>query len=367
MKILAFETSCDDTSIAIFENENLLAMDTKSQIKIHNETGGVVPEVAAREHANSIFEVLENVLQKANLTLEEIDYIAVTVAPWLLPSLMTGTTVASTISQVLKIPILPINHIEAHIFSNFLERQEEEIKFPLACLTVSWWHNEIYVMENMWDFKKVWQTWDDAWWEAFDKAAKMMWLWYPGWPIISDLAKKWEEKIWKDLENKNLFPRVWLVKREHNFSFSGLKSAVKREVDERIEKNKNILENFDNLQENIFRELKEKELAGEILLTENDKMEMSFEFENAITEVLAWKLVNAATQNNLKTVMLAGWVSANSKLRDEIGKLAKKNNLEFIFPKKNIYCMDNAAMIWILAYYRIKYAKFEEKIWIVKM
>lgn len=364
MKILAFETSCDDTSVAIFKNQDLLAMDTKSQIKIHNQTGWVVPEVAAREHANSIFDVLENVLQKSDTKLEEIDYIWVTVSPWLLPSLMTWTTVASTISQVLNIPIIPINHIEAHIFSNFLEREEQEIKFPLACLTVSWWHNEIYILDSMWEKKRVWFSGDDAWWEAFDKAAKMMWLWYPGWPIISDLAKKWEEKKWENLENKELFPRVWLVKREHNFSFSGLKSAVKREVDLRVEKNKNILENE---KKNIFfMELKEKQEKWKILLTEDDKMEMSYEFENAITEVLAWKLIDVAKQNNLKTVMLAWWVSANTKLRQDIQKLATENNLEFIYPKKNIYCMDNAAMIWILTHYRIKYWQFEEKIWIVK-
>lgn len=365
MKILAFETSCDDTSIAIFENENLLAMDTKSQIKIHNETWWVVPEVAAREHANSIFEVLENILEKTKISLEEINYIAVTTTPWLLPSLLTWTTVASTISQVLKIPIISINHIEAHIFSNFLERQEKEITFPLACLTVSWGHNEIYVMKNMWDFEKVWWTSDDAWWEAFDKAAKMMWLSYPGWPIISEYSKKWEEKNWENLEEKELFPRVWLVKREHNFSFSWLKSAVKREIDFRIEKNKNILENFS--ENKYFEELKEKLEKNEILLTEDDKMEISFEFEKAVTEVLAWKLIDSAKQRNFKTVMLAWGVSANTKLRDEIQKLATKNNLNFIYPKKIVYCMDNAAMIWILAYYRIKYRKFEEKIWIVKM
>lgn len=366
MIILAFETSCDDTSIAIFEDDKLLAMDTKSQIKIHNQTGWVVPEVAAREHANSIFDVLEKVLQKSKINLEKIDYIAVTVAPWLLPSLMTWTTVASSISQVLNIPIIPINHIEAHIFSNFLERDEEEIKFPLACLTVSWWHNEIYVMQNMWDFKKVWMTNDDAWWEAFDKAAKMMWLWYPGGPIISELAKKWSEK--NDLEKNDnwLFPRVWLVKREHNFSFSGLKSAVKREVDLRIDRNKNIL-NSKLIEEKYFQELKEKQEKWEILLTEDDKMEMSFEFENAITEVLSWKLVDSARQNWLKTVMLAWWVSANSKLREEIQNLATKNKLNFIYPKKNIYCMDNAAMIWILAYYKIKYKNFEHKIWALQI
>ena len=366
MKILAFETSCDDTSIAVFEDSELIVMDTKSQIKIHNETGWVVPEVAAREHANSIFEVLENVLEKANTKLEEIAYIWVTVNPGLLPSLMTWTTVASTISQVLQIPILPINHIEAHIFSNFLEREESDITFPLACLTVSGWHNEIYLLNSMWEMKKVWATWDDAGWEAFDKAAKMMWLWYPGWPIISQLAKAWEEKNNFKQEKKDLFPRVWLVKREHNFSFSGLKSAVKREVDERVEKNLKILSENDT--KNIyFEELSEKQKKWQILLTEDEKMELSYEFENAITEVLSWKLVNAAEQNNLKTVMLAGWVSANSKLRDEISKLAKKKNMNFIYPKKNIFCMDNAAMIWILTYYRIKYKKFEHKIWIVKI
>lgn len=162
MKILAFETSCDDTSIALFENDKLIAMDTKSQIKIHLETGGVVPEVAAREHANSIFDVLTKVLKGGNIELEDIDYIACTTHPGLLPSLLTGTTVAGTISTVLKIPIIPINHIQAHIFSNFLERKESDIQFPLACLTVSGGHNEIYKMDSMWEMEKLGATGDDA-------------------------------------------------------------------------------------------------------------------------------------------------------------------------------------------------------------
>lgn len=155
MKILAFETSCDDTSIALFEDDQLVTMETKSQIKIHNQTGGVVPEVAAREHANAIFDVLQTVLDTADIELSDIDYLAVTTNPGLLPSLLTGTTVASTISQVLQIPILPINHIQAHIFSNFLERQESEITFPLVCLTVSGGHNEIYKMDSLWDMQKL--------------------------------------------------------------------------------------------------------------------------------------------------------------------------------------------------------------------
>lgn len=338
MKILAFETSCDDTSIALFEDDKLIFMDTASQIKIHNVTGWVVPEVAAREHANVIFEVLQNVLDKTDTNLEQIDYIWVTTNPWLLPSLLTWTTVAWTISSVLNIPIIPIDHIQAHIFSNFLERKEKEVKFPLICLTVSGWHNDIFYMENMWDFQKLGSTWDDAGWEAFDKAAKMMWLWYPGWPIISKLSSEYESEWWV---SKELFPRVWLVKRDFNFSFSGLKSSVKREVDKRI--------------------------AEKWSLTIEDKKEISFEFENAVTEVLAWKLVEAARQKNVKSIMLAWGVSANNKLKNEIEKLSKKNNLNFIFPTKLVYCMDNAAMVGILTYYRIKYNNFEHKIWAVKM
>ena len=338
MKILAFETSCDDTSIAIFDNENLIAMDTDSQICIHNRTGWVVPEVAAREHANNIFKVLDRVLKQANLSLEDIDYIWVTTNPWLLPSLLTWTTVASTISTVLNIPIIPINHIEAHIFSNFLERKESEIEFPLVCLTVSWWHNDIFYIKSMFELEKLWSSFDDAWWEAFDKTAKMMWLWYPGGPIISKLASEFEAEGWK---TSGLFPRVWLIKREFNFSFSWLKSSVKREVDKRI--------------------------SEKWSLNLNDKKEISFEFENAVTEVMAWKLIEAAKQKNVKTVMLAWWVSANNKLKSEIEKQAKKEWLKFIFPIKNLYCMDNAAMVWINTYYKIKYWQFEEKIWVVKM
>jgi len=338
MKILAFETSCDDTSIALFEDDKLIFMDTASQIKIHNETWWVVPEVAAREHANSIFSVLDNVLSSTSTDLNEIDFIWVTINPGLLPSLLTWTTVAWTMSSVLNIPIIPINHIEAHIFSNFLDRDESEIKFPLACLTVSWGHNDIYLMNSMWELEKLWSSSDDAWWEAFDKAAKMMWLWYPGWPIISKLSKEYEDLWWK---STNLFPRVWLVKREFNFSFSWLKSSVKREVDKRI--------------------------AEKWELTIDDKREISYEFENAVTEVLSWKLIEAANQHSLKTIMLAWWVSANNKLKDSISTLALKKWLNFIYPTKLTYCMDNAAMVWILTYYKIKYNNYTHKIWAVKM
>lgn len=348
MKILSFETSCDDTSIALFEDENLIYMDTMSQISIHNKTWWVVPEIAAREHANAIFIVLENVLEKTHTKIEEIDYIWVTVTPWLIPSLLTWITVANTIWNMLKIPVIEINHIEAHIFSNFLERKEEEIKFPLVCLTVSWWHNEIYYMSDMWSFEKIWWTTDDSAWECFDKVAKMMWLSYPGWPIISQLASEyetttlialnWDEKITK---SEALFPRVRLEKDWFEFSFSGLKSSVKREIDKRI-----------NLYQSPLIRGVSVRTGG---LTELDKQEISYEFENSVVEVLAYKLINAWKKKWVTTVMLAWWVSANDKLKDVISKKAKENNFTFIHPVKKVYSMDNWAMVGINTYYKVKY------------
>lgn len=322
MKILAFETSCDDTSIALFEDDILIAMDTASQIKIHEQTWWVVPEIAAREHANNIFKVLDNVLNNSKQSLNSIDYIAVTITPWLMPSLLTWITVARTISISLNIPLIEINHIESHIFSNYIERKEFDITYPLVCLTVSGGHNEIYYMKDMFDFNKVWWTQDDSAGEAFDKVAKMMWFWYPGGPIISKLAEEYYKKC-----SSNLFPRSWLNKEELNFSFSGLKSSVKREIDKRIEK------------------------KWELILV--DKQEIAFEFQEAVTEVLATKLVMATEKYNTKTVMLAWWVSANDRLKEYIEKLIIWKDIQFIYPIKKVYSMDNAAMVGINAYYKI--------------
>ena len=324
-------------------------MHTKSQIKIHNETGGVVPEVASREHANVIFEVLDTVLAQWNTSLEEIDYIAVTTFPGLIPSLLTGITVASTLSHTLNIPVLEIDHIQAHIFSNFLERDESEIQFPLVCLTVSGGHNEIYYMKSMFEKEKIGQTQDDAAGEAFDKVAKMMWLGYPGGPIISKLADTYQSPLMKERAERGLFPRVFLEKSGFQFSFSGLKSAVKREVDAR-----------EHLPLN-QREKPEDQKGW------SDAVEISHEFQSAVNEVLCYKLCRAAEEKWVKTIMLAGWVSANDNLNTRIRNEANKQNLNFFAPKKKLYCMDNAAMIGILAYYRIKYNIFEHQIWEVKV
>jgi len=328
MKILAIETSCDDTSLALFEDATLVVMETKSQIEIHNQTGGVVPEVAAREHANVIFEVCETVLEKAGWKLEDIEYIGVTAFPWLIPSLLTGLTFARTLSNILRIPILELDHIEWHIFANFLERKRKDIIFPLVCLTVSGGHNDIYFMQDMWNKEKIGTSLDDAAGESYDKVAKMMWLSYPGGPIISRMANEYIP-----IEKNPLFPRVRLEKdaNPYNFSFSGLKSAVKREVDARTGKNGT--------------------------LSHEDQKEISREFQNAVNEVLAEKLISAALKKWVATIMLAGGVSANTDLQEKITSLAKKNGFSFFSPVKNIYCMDNAAMMGILAYYTIQKMK----------
>lgn len=343
MKILAFETSCDDTSIALFENSELIAMHTKSQIKIHNKTGWVVPEVASREHANVIFDVLDAVLKQWNTSLQEIEYIAVTTQPGLIPSLLTGITVASTLSQALKIPIIPIDHIEAHIFSNWLERDECEIVFPLVCLTVSGGHNELWYMQDMWTREKLGQTQDDAAGEAFDKVAKMMGLGYPGGPVISKLAADYDRPV-SGRSQKALFPRVFLEKSEFGFSFSGLKSAVRREIEKRSGVGTTV----------------------PVPLTDEDKKEISYEFQAAVNEVLTYKLIEAAKQKHVKTLLLAGWVSANDDLNAKISSEADRIRLNFFAPKKKLYCMDNAAMIAILAYHKIKHKKFVHKIWSVE-
>ncbi len=329
MYILAFETSCDDTSIALFDWPKLITMSTASQIKVHNKTGGVVPEIASREHANAIFWVLEDVLREWKVELSDIDYIWVTTTPGLIPSLLTGITVARTLGNIFSISVIDVNHIEAHIFSNFLEREESDIGFPLVCLSVSGGHNDLYHMENMWNVDRIGTTQDDAAGEAFDKVAKMMWLWYPGGPIISKLAAEYNP----DKDSWKLFPRSWLDKKEFWFSFSGLKSSVKREVDRR------------------------KTLNQDWELTQGDKIEISYEFQEAVVEVLAGKLMIAADAHRVKTVMLTGWVSANDRLRELISQKIKDSDYKFLCPTKKIYCMDNAAMVGINAYYKITYKK----------
>ena len=322
MYLLAFETSCDDTSIAIFRDRELIVMKTRSQIREHNETKWVVPEVAARLHANNIFGVLEEVLNEAKMTLEGIDVIACTEFPGLMPSLLVGISVAKTLSSTLSIPYIPIDHIEAHMFANFIGRETDDIPFPSVCLTVSGGHNELYVWSSMFERKKIGETLDDSAGEAFDKVARMLGLGYPGGPIIGKFASEYTGAF------RGIFPKVLLDKNSHDFSFSGIKSAAKREVDRRT--------------------------ANGIPLTEQDIREIAFEFEQTVVNILAFKLFRAAEIYNIPSVVLAGWVSANDRLRETIEWEAKQKKYRFLAPISKIYSQDNAAMVGILAYYRHK-------------
>lgn len=326
MKILAFETSCDDTSVAILENSEVLALATRTQLE-HNATGGVVPEVAARSHANAIFPCLEDVFTETNLSLADIDYIACTSKPGLQPSLLTGMTVARTLADSNKIPLIWIDHIESHIFANFLERCEKEIIFPAMVLTISGGHTELYFWEKMFSLNLVGQTRDDAVGEAYDKVAKMLGLGFPGGAKIAKLADNFRKNndIFEEEKNnwKLFFPRSFLEKNSLDFSFSGLKSAVKRYIDSNPPKN-----DFD---------------FGKI----------AFAFEEAVFEVLIKKLLLAAEQNNVKSLVLAGGVSANSYLKERLAFAADFSGYKFFAPKKIIYSQDNAAMIGIRAFYEI--------------
>ena len=326
MKILAFETSCDDTSVAVLEDKTVLALSTRTQLE-HNVTGGVVPEVAARSHANAIFPCLEDVFAETGLLIEGIDYIACTAKPGLQPSLLTGLTVARTLSEANNIPLLYIDHIESHIFANFLDREEAEIIFPSVVLTISGGHSELYLWKNIFELEILGQTQDDAVGEAYDKVAKMLGLGFPGGAKIAKLAENFRENSEiSEIEKNNwkkFFPRAFLDKNSLDFSFSGLKSAVKRYID------------ANPPQDDI------------------DFEKIAFAFEEAVFEVLVKKFLDAGIRNNAKTLVLAGGVSANMELKERLSVAVESLGRKFVAPIKNIYSQDNAAMIGIRAYYEI--------------
>ncbi len=330
MKILSIETSCDETAAAIVEDgRRVLSNIIASQIDLHAKTGGVVPEVAAREHVLKIIPVIEECLFEAKCGWQDIDAIAVTKGPGLVSSLIIGTETASVISYVNNLALIPVQHIIGHVYSNWLET-EDEIEFPLMILTVSGGHNELILMRGHHDFEVLGETRDDAAGEAFDKVARLLGLGYPGGPAISKIAEKGDASMFK-------LPRIMLEKDSLDFSFSGLKTAVLNEVKKAGEK-----------------------------IPEKFKADLAASFQEAVTEALAEKLIRAAKKfPEIKEVHLAGGVSANKRLREIIAKKLKTNNLDLTFrhPKSITYCTDNAAMIASAAYFSYKKSpkKFKSK------
>lgn len=323
MYILAFETSCDDTSVAVMRDSHCIALSTRTQLE-HDVTGGVVPEVAARSHANAIFPCINDALLEAQITLQDIDYIACTDKPGLLPSLLTGMTVAKTLALSLEKSLIWVDHIESHMFANLLDRDVSDFTFPSVVLTVSGWHTEIYFWKSFFEFELLGQTRDDAAGEAYDKVAKMMGLGFPGGAKIAKMAEVFRTiaSSWDILKYQKLFPRSFLEVGSLDFSFSGLKSAVKRFLD-----------------------------SDEWKQTSQEAV--AFAFEEAVADVLVQKVLEAASKYQVSQMYLAWWVSANSYLRERLRLEWERNGRDFLAPTKNVYSQDNAAMVGIHAFYKV--------------
>ena len=363
MIILSIETSCDETAVAILKgykkagNFKILSNVVSSQVKIHAKWGGVVPNLAAREHLKNIIPVFKKALAEANINLQDIDLVAVTHGPGLIPALLIGTSAARSLSYIIQKPLLGIHHIEGHIFASYIDKKGEgntaRYEFPTLALVASGGHTQLMLISNFLDYKIIGQTQDDAAGEAFDKIAKIMDLGYPGGPAISRQASKWNfqfpisnfQKIFNfQIKNskkiqrnkngmpKNIFPRPMLNSDNLDFSFSGLKTAVLYFY-EKIRKE---VENEDDL--DIWKDF------------------ICFESQAAIVEVLRKKSLKAIEKYQPKTFILAGGVAANEKLRRDLKKDIERMDLEFVCPLLE-YCGDNAAMIAVAAFTRITDSK----------
>jgi N6-L-threonylcarbamoyladenine synthase len=324
MKLLGIETSCDETAAAVVEDgRRVLSNVVASQIDIHKEYGGVVPEVAARSHIEVILPVIHEALEKAGVTWDDIGGIAVTHGPGLLGSLLIGTLTARTLALTHNKPLYAVNHVVAHTFANYLSGPEPQ--FPLLSLSASGGHSHLLYFESPLEYKLIGVTRDDAAGEAFDKVAKMMGLPYPGGPSIGKAAPLGDEHAYK-LPKANLGDTL-------DFSFSGLKTAVLRTLQSEVGGD--------------FR-TPSTELSGR--LTEQQKNDMAASFQRTACETLAGTLLKAYHQYHPKTVVIAGGVAANSRLREEV---SRQLPVEIHYAPME-YCTDNGAMVAALAYHLAK-------------
>lgn len=308
--ILAIESSCDETSMSVIKNgTDDVATIILSQMDTHASFGGVVPEIASRMHVESITMVLDDLLTKANMKLDDVDAIAVTYGPGLIGSLLIGLQCAKTLAMITKKPLIPVHHIAGHIYANNLVKR---LEFPLLALVVSGGHTELVYMKEDYSFEKIGGTLDDAVGEAYDKVARVIGIPYPGGPNVDKLAH-----IGKDSYNLPL-P---LDDDTYNFSFSGLKSAVI-----------NLKHNLDQRGEKVIPE------------------DLATSFQNRVVEILTKKTLKAIKEYNIKHLIVAGGVAANKGLRERLEELSKENDFELIMPPMK-YCTDNAAMIGAAGFY----------------
>ena len=317
--ILAIESSCDETSVSIVKNGNEeINTVILSQIDIHKKFGGVVPEIASRSHVENITIVIEECLTGAKMSVDDMDAIAVTYGPGLAGALLIGVEAAKTLAFIYDKPLIAVHHIAGHIYAN---RLETKLKFPLISLVISGGHTEIIYMKEDYSFEKIGGTLDDSVGEAYDKVARVIDVPYPGGPIIDKYAKigKCTYKLPLPMDDDS-----------YNFSFSGIKSAVI-----------NLVHN-------------EKQRGNEI-----NKYDLSASFQDAVVSILTKKTMRAVKEYNVKQLLVAGGVSANSGIRDKLKELCEKENVELVVPKIK-YCTDNAAMIGCAGYHNFINGKIDD-------
>lgn len=308
--ILGIESSCDETSASIVKNgTEEIATVISSQIDIHKNYGGVVPEIASRHHVKNITIVLEECLEKANMTIDDVDAIAITYGPGLIGSLLIGLEAAKTLSFIYNKPLIPVHHIAGHIYANSLVK---ELRFPLLAVVVSGGHTEIIEMKKHYSFEKLGGTLDDAIGECYDKVARVIGLEYPGGPKLDKLAK--EGKVTYKLP-------IPLQDDSYNFSFSGLKSSVI---------------NLAHNEEQRGEELRKSDLAAS--------------FQKVAIESIVSKVKKAIEEKNIKNVIVAGGVAANNGLREKMQEMTEELGVELSIPPMK-YCTDNGTMIAAAGYY----------------
>ena len=314
MIILGIETSCDETSASIVKDGRVLSNVTFTQI-IHSKYGGVVPEFASREHEQILSLIVDNAIKNAKIELNDINSIGVTSGPGLMGALLVGVNFAKGLSIALNIPYIGINHLEGHIFANFIDYPK--IKFPFLCLLVSGGHTQIWQVNDFQNYNLLSTTRDDAAGEAFDKGARILFLKYPGGPEIDKIAINGDS-------NKYKFSIPKIKNSEYDFSFSGLKTAL-------------------------FY-LCKKMNKNEIL---NERPHIAASYQKAIVDTLLQKIEKCIKETKIKTITISGGVAANSYLRLQAKRMESKYNFQFLFPSIQ-FCTDNGAMIGITAYYYAK-------------
>mgnify|MGYP003320506939 FL=1 len=312
MLILGIETSCDETGIALYDsNKGLLGHTLHSQIDLHAEYGGVVPELASRDHIRYIIPLINQLLNKTSIAKEAINAIAYTAGPGLSGALLVGSTVGESLSFALGIPSIPVHHLEGHLLAPMLE--DTKPVFPFLALLVSGGHTQIIHVKQIGQYDIVGDTLDDAAGEAFDKTAQLLGLGYPGGAALSKLAESGKPKY--DL------PKPMLHSKNFDFSFSGLKTAVLTLVKKQPE------------------------------LTDTIKANIAASFQESITEVLIYKTLKAMNSLNLNQIVVSGGVGANKQLREKLTKSSQEDNFQLFFPSLE-FCTDNGAMIALAGYLR---------------